>query len=268
MPYGFDHGKCLFHYTTSDIAFDKILPDGKLLLSPLEKMRDPLENKRWLFIAAALTPEQQAFNESYLRFDLFANNILKQARLLSLTTDADEVVEERLDFNSGRGWSSASMWERYADQHRGVCLVFDKQSLVEAVSKSLVDQGFPMPYNKAVSYTPAGPREKVLGRDDLDGEVTLQRVARHVEERHADYFYTKSLDWQFEREYRLVVTQPDELEGDVLVDFGESLIAVITGELFPRWQRAGAAAAAKDRDIDSVRLSWEIARPVLTPFRE
>jgi len=43
-------GKYFFHYTTRDRAFQDILPSGKLKFSSLNEMRDPLENKRWLFL--------------------------------------------------------------------------------------------------------------------------------------------------------------------------------------------------------------------------
>ena len=37
-------GDYLYHYTTREAAFEHILPDRTLLLSPAHRMRDPLES--------------------------------------------------------------------------------------------------------------------------------------------------------------------------------------------------------------------------------
>jgi len=53
-------GKYFFHYTTRDRAFQDILPSGKLKFSSLNEMRDPLENKRWLFLGIRIQSAERA----------------------------------------------------------------------------------------------------------------------------------------------------------------------------------------------------------------
>ena len=44
---------------------------------------------------------------------------------MSLTEDAEDYGEDTEPF--GRGYARASMWQLYGDDHRGVCLAFDRE---------------------------------------------------------------------------------------------------------------------------------------------
>lgn len=72
------------------------------------------------------------------------------------------------------------MWSHYGDQHRGVCVGFDTDSLIENIE--INNEGYPLCSTfKKVEYTNERPK-----RDDEDS------------------VYKKSLEWQYEDEYRLV----------------------------------------------------------------
>lgn len=136
----FAYGKYLFHYTRRDRAFARIVPDGQLRFSPLDRLRDPLENKPWTLGVAQYGGEVN--NGVGLRARLaagwalntLANSVRTRARILAFTHDAPG-YEDFAAF--GRGWARASMWEHYAENHLGVCLVFDKERAVSAIGSSL-----------------------------------------------------------------------------------------------------------------------------------
>ena len=45
MEDAYPSGQFFYHYTSSEVAFEHILPERQLLVSPYSEMRDPLENK-------------------------------------------------------------------------------------------------------------------------------------------------------------------------------------------------------------------------------
>lgn len=105
-------GELLFHYTRAATAFEHILPDCKIRLSPYELMRDPLEARHW--------PEPPAYwvdpaNERQDELELARLGVVIQAksaaRLLSLTADSDNHGDDTEPF--GRGYARASMWQFY-----------------------------------------------------------------------------------------------------------------------------------------------------------
>jgi hypothetical protein len=230
-------------------------------------MRDPLENKTWFLpgsspigrnTQASDLQEQQA---ALLEFNLLANAIRQRARLLALTVDAEGYADTAKEFS--RGWARPRMWEHYAENHAGVCLVFDANGFINAVVRSLESQGLPHPYYKRVRYTETGSADLMLDLPALAGQTTPSTVAQYIEDHHVDLFFRKALDWETEHEYRFVLTAPEGYESDVFVDFGESLMAAIVGEKFPSWQLAAAIDVCVGAGVDPLRLDWTTGRPTL-----
>ena len=259
-------GKCLFHYTTREAALGHILPFRQLRMPSLEQMRDPLENKTW-FLGGAGWASQTSADEpfeatelAHLQFNLLANEIRKSARLLALTVDADGYSPIASEFS--RGWARPRMWENYGENHRGVCLAFDRDQLVEAIATSLDAQGLLSPYHKAVEYTETGAHDLTLDHTGASGQITPQFVAGYIEEHHVELFFRKALDWQTEHEYRFVVTVPKGW-GEVHIDWEGALKAVIVGEKLPGWQRPAVHAACEHAAVPVTRLDWTMGYPVL-----
>jgi DUF2971 family protein len=261
-------GELLFHYTTRAAAFEHILPTEKLRFSPYRAMRDPLENKAWRPPPAAYwssaaqgKPGDSGHPETnYWQFNAWASEIWDQAHLLAFTVDADDYSEEAKAF--GRGCARARMWEQYGEAHAGVCLVFDRNLLVETINESLEAQDLASPYHHRVEYTEAGKRPWALEPDMLTSEVTQERVAKFIEDHHDELFFLKAKDWRSEYEYRFVVTAPPDLDGH-FVNFGDSLRCIVAGERFPDWQIAGALDLAAAQGADALRLDWD-NEPFLT----
>ena len=265
MP--FERDKYFFHYTTREAAFAHILPEQSLKFSRYLDMRDPLENKYWRFLAGgwghATEAESQQQVAGYLAFDDTAKHIRERSFLLSLTVDSPPEFGEAEPFCSG--WARARMWEQYAENHFGICLVFDREQLVESVVSSLRAQGFAAPYHRKVIYDGSGMMKPPLEFADLVGEVTPQQVSAYIERNHEVLFFHKALDWATEHEYRFSTTSSDQ-EG-LFVDYGQSLEAVIVGESFPAWERPAAIAACHCAAATPERLDWTMGAPVLADLK-
>lgn len=156
------------------------------------------------------------------------------------------------------------MWEQYAENHRGVCLVFDLAGLKEAVSDSLLAQSYAPPYARRVVYEPGGMRKPLVDPDELAGVDLDRQVRQYIEANNDVLFFWKSLDWQTEYEYRFVT---NSTEGEPLyVDFRASLVGVILGEAFPLWQHQSAESACTRAGAEVAQLDWTRGLPRFAPL--
>jgi hypothetical protein len=255
-------GNWFAHYTTASAAFEHILPSGLLRMSPYRVMRDPVENKEGPSLAGAL-PSDALWEAVQL-----AREMHQGARLLSMTRDALDYFDGTHDW-WGIGWARPRLWEQYADEHRGVCLVFQRTRFEPVVREHFRRLGVTCHLGE-VSYTPsgyAGSNGKVLPPSDerfFDPDRRGEAVIEHIERHFGDFFFLKTDDWSTEYEYRAVILgQSDDY---AFVPFQDSLAAVILGEKFPAWQVLGAVHMAADHGVPILQLQWLGGRPVPAPL--
>jgi len=163
------------------------------------------------------------------------------------------------------------MWEQYAEDHAGVCLVFDRGELLDALRRDLARKG--AYWEGPVIYTVAGFADSEAGVIMLEhfNEQSLEDdVGRHVTKYHEDFFFLKTEDWATEFEYRFVWQRAEEtplarlLPSTNRVRYGEALRWVVVGERFPDWQIPGAREIAQGAGAELRRMIWEDSRPFIT----
>jgi Protein of unknown function (DUF2971) len=222
-------------------------------------MRDPFEAQPWRFTFAGYggpDPNDKdalaAQASEYLRFQReFNEGVRDCSHLLSLTIDAEpDVAGEQEPFCCG--WARARMWEQYAENHRGVCLVFDREGLTDAVLRS--NAGVAV-YNQPVVYDSDGLRKPTVDRDALEKERGY--AARYIDDNHESLFFTKARDWETEHEFRFVaLARDDRLRS---VKYGASLTAVIAGERLPEWEKTAVVAACNSAGAQALGVRWNVA---------
>jgi Protein of unknown function (DUF2971) len=253
-------GQWLGHYTTAAVAFEHILPGKSLRMSPYHLMRDPAENKD-LVPGTAFWGGQENAEVSWLHSVDELKTIRDRVRLLSLTQDVTLNKDTKGAF--GCCWAHPRTWEQYADAHRGVCLVFDRGVLEEALTATLRDKG-PV-HLGPVRYTRAGIADSELwhltDQRIFDPTSRRQAVLNHVETHRDDLFFLKSDDWSTEHEFRvLLIDAEDEY---VFAGYGEALRAVVVGEKFPEWQLAGASEICEQAGVELKKALWDRGRPLV-----
>lgn len=87
-------------------------------------------------------------------------------------------------FSLSNSWKKGLMWSHYADEHRGICIEYDTRDQ-EHPRLAKVDYKGPRAIKASDLY-----RWKV--RDDIGAKERVTRT----------YFYTKSGEWRYEREWR------------------------------------------------------------------
>lgn len=178
----------LYHYTSFDKSL-KILASNKLRFGKLNNMNDIHESYRHLMYDFCI-------NEDDIRDEL------KLYRQLSLVRDKEP----------RRGFDIPAMWAHYADNGCGVCLVFDKEKLLSSLHVDIQHDNVAYDFNHDGSICVLGKSKDCI----LDTFMKEQKKL----------FFTKTSDWSYEQEYRLLVRTHDS-SSKYFLDYKDSLIAII-----------------------------------------
>jgi hypothetical protein len=229
-------------------------------------MRDPVENKDWVetLYTRAAEPE-----EDLRELHRLARGTLWTTKLLSFTREAPH---EHASAAHARGYARPRMWEQYAENHLGVCLVFEREPLTDQLMTVLPAFGDTRAGDVRYSDRPLRGSENarvlhaVKLRELGDGDIERglhSHIGRYAEE----LFFRKLEDWSTEAELRFVLLDQDKV--DVHVPYGDTLRAVIVGERFPRWQLDGAAKVCEAHHLEFRQMQWGPSPPgVFDPMVE
>jgi hypothetical protein len=163
-------------------------------------------------------------------------------------------------------WARARLWEQYADNHRGVCLVFDRESMLEAIRDDLDGREV---WEGPVDYTVAGfsgSNGAKLTMPSFQRATMQEDVERHLARHRRDFFFLKTDEWASEFEYRIVLGDDPDTD-DMLapfhdVSYGDSLRYVLVNlTRFPHWQVTGAWQEAERAGAELLPMSWESGQP-------
>jgi hypothetical protein len=255
----------LCHYTRAETAFANIVPTGKLMMNPYSQMRDPFENKE---PGLRSLTGFSASDEGHMDMFTTLQDKIARARdgwvLLSLTRfddtgEADEPESNRLH---RAPWARPRLWEQYADNHAGVCLVFDREKMTNHVSQSLVPG---VSEQRAVQYTLGGfatsQAPHLVDTDFRDEHLTLEvLIQMYVQKHSGEFFFLKTADWSSEWEYRFIfrkTTEHREARTEpFFASYGDTLRAIVVGERFPTWQLPAARKIADEANAELRQMSW------------
>lgn len=186
-PVEFQQIDKLYHYTKLDSAI-RIILSHQLKFGRLGDMNDVNEAYKRISYA----------HRSNVRTEDVQNE-LKRYRQISLT----------MDDSSYQGFDISAMWGHYAEKGKGVCLVFDKRKLLKCLSSDM--------HSCKVNY-----KRKFKGYIHINSE----NIGKSLERKRKGFFFTKSSDWKYEQEYR-IITKVDSDTNDLFLDFKDSLIAIV-----------------------------------------
>lgn len=160
----------LYQYTNFCSAL-QIIISNTLLFNPLKRMNDINELYRPSLIECGYGTKEN--------FKV-AQKMIYDHQQISLTRD----------FRGKKGFDIPAMWGHYADKGRGVCLIFDKNKLINTLSKKH--------RRKIVKYV-----------EGLDPDIQLSaetiKRERFSNSEYDIFFFRKSKDWSYEQEFRVLI---------------------------------------------------------------
>lgn len=254
----------LYHYTSSSVALDSIVPQMQLKLGLIELMNDPRESHpRYpnLSIADGVRDPAPDLMED-------ADRLMRRAAKVACFTRDYELPDSVLDPAALRGYKHPALWAHYAAGHTGVCLQFSHRALDSCMRAQLSSQG--SLFEGAVEYrTELSSTARAMGLDvEQIYEFGLDAVvARYIERYHRELFFEKHSDWASEVEHRWVFVNP--APSPVYVDISGALRGIVLGDAFPevRLDAVHHLASQFDLDVKQVRFSnaWQHVVPVDAP---
>ncbi len=254
-------GRWLAHYSTADTVFTHILPSGELLMNPYKRMRDPVENQDLSIFVTVEQSETAGYGLAGIAkgraLSKPLNRIRRAGRITSLVRDAPE-AEGGGTF--GCCWARPRVWEQYADEHRGACLVFDRERFETAVNALPADGG--VHFYEDVDYTPSGIADwKPENPQDLEPKTVTEFMFEHI----IKLFFTKTDDWSSEHEYRVLFFPPEPTHDKCFLPYEDALEAIVLGAHYPDWGLAGAKKLCDSKGIALLKIGWSHGRPSTSP---
>ena len=232
----FCEDKYLYHFTDIEKVI-KILFGDSLKFSKIGTTNDTLESKPKMDIPTnqendlfGIIRHLRDINKRHVQILCFTKDVEKKS--------ADSVSGKKAytDY-SGRGFALPRMWAQYARNNTGVCLVFDKNQLIELIQDSL---GISLIHHGSVRYVSKFENynydptklKKLLGQVNQyhnamqKSFVDLNFLKSNIEFVEYNYF-SKLDDWAGENEYRFLTYGEEDY---FIKQIKDALIGVVIGE--------------------------------------
>jgi hypothetical protein len=104
------------------------------------------------------------------------------------------------------------MWGHYSDKGNGVCIIFDKEKLIEVLP--------PDTYKGSVSYV-----------KDFAPDIVFQSNSGNIipfsREEIEDYFFKKSNDWAYEQEYRILIRKDSKDNDRYKLELEDAIVGIV-----------------------------------------
>lgn len=258
-----DTDKFLYHYTTIETALEKILPNGNLRFSEIINTNDPRERKNWNFVLTCPSPKIPQ-GDKYLEIIAEANCIFKRnCKLLCFSSDVTD--ENANTFNlTINGFKHPRMWAQYAENHRGICLVFEKKKLSKNIAESLKDKG--ILHHGYVNYTQSIHSYDAfhLNYDEICFKGLNIYLMEHLSKFYRELFFEKNIDWRDECEYRWVIIGNNSNEE--YVSIRNAICGVIVGADFPTVYKVVIEKFCQEYKINAAKINWCNGEAHAEPF--
>jgi len=260
-----DHSKYLYHYTTMEIAVEYILKNRTLKIGKLINTNDPKESKSWKL---SISTDEGSKLKNYSLDDIseeVTRELKRKVNVICFCKDKPPLSGSPLEDIYKRGFCKPIMWAQYAENHEGLCLVFEKDGLQKAISEQSggcdIYQGDVHYINRPVVHDLNDDTYTI--NIDYSEKFGLKRYLRaHVRTYFKRLFFEKMEDWKDEDEYRWVLVK--EEERDILVDFQDALKGVMFGVNVNQAQIGSVVQATKEYKLTYEQLEWNNCTPWVT----
>lgn len=226
----------VYHYTKASTALEHVLHEMKIRLGPAHDTNDPWEARTHSVWVGATPngPEPEGPSVLHAAHDEL-ERALRRARVACFSRDdptEPDPERARTLARSTCGWARDRMWGQYADCHRGVCLCFDREKLLESFALVAAEHGDSIYGDVAYGdeQFETGMHKPNFDHAERHGPVRYARLFRRQTARHR--YFAKRRDWEHEREWRLVLFDDCSTGPHVLVPIERALRAIVVGHRF------------------------------------
>jgi len=267
-------GRYLYHYTSPATA--KLILDGQMLrMGPFSETNDPRETQEW-FPSMSVRNGTDINHVDWLRLVREIDQSMRsRVQLSCFTEDRDSGDPQGALWNFHRGWARARMWQQYAGDHAGLCLILDRAQWKKDVDShpgalnTDPETGFaPLLVHGPVDYEdlPVGSDGESLhySIEEIEREGASVVASRQARENVNALFLRKNTDWKSECEFRSVaigLTEP------LFVSLVGSLRGIVVGQRCSTdlVDQARLVLASVGRESAIGRCHWQKGAPNVLP---
>jgi hypothetical protein len=239
----------LYHFTSSHSLLDFILKDETLKFNSLKNTNDPLEYKK---ILPVMIGDEDPF-ENYHNYNSEINSFKEKLKVACFTIDDfDRLNTPKAIY--GKGFSKSRLWAQYADQHRGVCIVFNKNELLEKLKIMNVK-----PSANKIEYSDENTYLKEIS-------IILSQTKKYDKEKLIKSLYVKNLDFQDENEYRILIESHNK--EPYYLGIKNCIKAIIIGDNCTPEIRQRIINICNERHINKYDINWSSSGPFINENNE
>ncbi|MRT93289.1 DUF2971 domain-containing protein [Ancylomarina sp. 16SWW S1-10-2] len=206
----FESDDILYHYTKTTTALEHILFNKELRLSDRVNSNDPVENltpSTW--ITAGVSDSSEIVD-----IDKIWNDVEKRVKQVKQVCFCKNDMSHRFKKMKDKpyefyGCMKPRMWEQYADNYNGVCLVFSKSELEKQLNDSYKPGDI-----EYVRYNDLKEKESKVTLSELvksNYETCLKKVYKNIDK----FIFYKHEDYKGENEYRICSYSDKVLDVDI-----------------------------------------------------
>ena len=252
----------LYHYTGADIARDFVLKNRTLKLGRILDTNDPRETKDWefnLWTAGAHDTGQYKMAET----SRWLSSALKSnVRIACFCQDRAPLTGDHVGEILQRGFAKPRMWAQYGRNHSGVCLVFDREKLLDSVRKNLNGNTCwvgNVSYRDHFIVRALTRNEFMIDVDELELVGPDRYAANHLVRHHDELFFEKLQDWRDETEWRMMVYGPGS--DPIFLPIEQALVGVMHGASTRPEASEEIIALTDIEQVEHMGLVWKNSNP-------
>lgn len=222
------NNKNLYHFTSVSTLLNYIMKDNRLKFNNLNNMNDPKEANSWPFKFY-----DEVTETSYLKINtrIFEeiDRYVKSNWLIACFKKELHITNETDINDANRAYFDMRMWDKYGYKNEGVCIIFDHDRLINSLSAT---NDFKI-YHGSVKYSSnyinrmEDPFALSFHQSNLFGLDKI--LKKQTSEFYEEFFFTKSLSWIGEDEYRIALHSKEKEVEFYLHDFKDAISGIILG---------------------------------------
>jgi len=249
----------LCHYTKKDIAIEKILYEGKIKFNQIGRTNDPKESIVNLTVASFPSLGDKNADGYYILLSNEFQRIQKEEwKVLCMTMHSSKKKNQNEVASKFRyGWNRPAMWAHYAENHSGVCIIFDGNKLYKNIKSKLSEHKL---FPKKVSYKKPSTQTKYYDdfqkiiKDQPEIDDLRAQIRKHLEEKRNEYFFSKFSTWKDESEYRFLAHST--CTDDEFVNIHGTIKSILVGSNFPNAYIPSIEKIAIKLNISAGKMLW------------
>ncbi|MEA4965872.1 MAG: DUF2971 domain-containing protein [Oscillospiraceae bacterium] len=222
------NNKNLYHFTTVDTLTNYILKDNRLKFNNLYKMNDPKEANCWPFKFYDENSELSYLKINKQTFEA-VDRYVKTHWLIACFKEEPCVTNDTDINDRTRAYFDMRMWDQYGDKHKGVCIIFDYEKLLSTFSISNEYNTYHGSVKYLSEYANSVEDPFALSFHQINLFGLNNTLETQIPKFHEEFFFTKSLSWSGEHEFRIVLHSKEKEAEYYLHDFKDAISGIILG---------------------------------------